>query len=275
MKVGYLGPKGTFSYEICNNIFDNSFEKIPFKTIKDAIVALEKLEIDRAIVPIENSLQGCVTETIDCLIEIDDVEICLEKVLKIKQNLMGKSNYQLSEIKEVYSHPQALAQCRNYIEKNLKNAEIIEVASTALSAKEVAKKEQAVCICNIECAREYDLTVIDREIQDNDFNETKFVVLKKVEDKVDDFDKITMVFATKHEPGALYKALGIFDKFSLNLTKIESRPAKTKLGEYYFIVDVDIENENYINAIEELKNLVTFYKILGRYNREDRNYDIR
>lgn len=96
-----------------------------------------------------------------------------------------------------------------------------------------------------------------------------------MEYKVEGFDKLTMVFATKHEPGALYKALVIFDKFSLNLTKIESRPAKTKLGEYYFIVDVDIENENYINAIEELKNLVTFYKILGRYNREDRNYDIR
>ena len=275
MKVGYLGPKGTFSCEICNNVFDDSYEKIPFKTIKDAIVALEKSEIDRAIVPIENSLQGCVTETIDCLIEIDDVEICSEKVLKINQNLMGKSHYEFSEIKEVYSHPQALAQCRNYIESNLKNAEIIEVASTALSAKEVAKKEQAVCICNIECAKEYGLAIIEEAIQDNDFNETKFVVLKKVEDSEGAFDKMTMVFSTKHEPGALYKVLGIFDKYALNLSKIESRPAKTKLGEYYFIVDVDIENENYVNAAQELKNLVTFYKVLGRYKREDKNYDIR
>lgn len=182
MKVGYLGPKGTFSYEICNNVFDDSYDKIPFKTIKETIVALEKLEIDRAIVPIENSLQGCVTETIDCLIEINDVEICLEKVLKIKQNLMAKSNYKFDEIKEVYSHPQAISQCRNYIENNLRSAEIIEVSSTALAAKEVSRKEYASCICNIECAKEYDLILIEKEIQDNNFNETKFAVLKKTDD---------------------------------------------------------------------------------------------
>lgn len=268
MKVGYLGPKGTFSYEICNNVFDDLYEKIPFKTIKEAIIALEKLEIDRAIVPIENSLQGCVTETIDCLIEINDVEICLEKILKINQNLMAKSNYRFDEIKEVYSHPQALAQCRNYIENNLNNAEIIEVSSTALAAKEVVQKEHAVCICNIECAKEYGLTLIDKSIQDNDFNETKFVVLKKKNNAEKDFNKLSLVFATKHEPGALYKALGIFEKYDLNLTKIESRPAKTKLGEYYFIVDIDIENQNYKNAIEELEKIVTFYKILGKYTKE-------
>lgn len=180
MKVGYLGPKGTFSYEICNKIFDESYEKLPFKTIKDTIIALENFKLDRAIVPIENSLQGCVTETIDCIIEINDIEICAEKVLKINQNLMAKENYKLSDIKEVYSHPQALAQCRNYIEDNLKNAEVIEVSSTALAAKEVSSKENAACICNIECAKEYNLTLLEKEIQDNNFNETKFVVLKKL-----------------------------------------------------------------------------------------------
>ena len=113
MKVGYLGPKGTFSYEICNKVFDENYEKMPFKTIKDTIIALENSKLDRAIVPIENSLQGCVTETIDCIIEINDIEICEEKILKINQNLMAKHNYSLSDIKEVYSHPQALAQCRN------------------------------------------------------------------------------------------------------------------------------------------------------------------
>ena len=268
MKVGYLGPKGTFSYEICNKVFNENFEKIPFKTIKDTIIALEKGKIDRVIVPIENSLQGCVTETIDCIIEINDIEICAEKVLKINQNLMAKQNYELSEIKEVYSHPQAISQCRNYIEKNLKNAEIVEVSSTALAAKEVSSKDNVACICNIECAKEYNLTLLEKEIQDNNFNETKFVVLKKIDKEEIKFNKLSMVFATKHEPGALYKALGIFDKYGLNLTKIESRPAKTKLGEYYFIVDVDIENQNYIEAIKELKNIVTFYKVLGRYTKE-------
>lgn len=268
MKVGYLGPKGTFSYEVCNKVFDDTFEKIPFKTIRDTIISLDKSQIERAIVPIENSLQGCVTETIDCLIEVNNIEICSEKGLKINQNLMAKSNYKLDEIKELYSHPQAISQCRNYIEKNLKNAEIIEVSSTALAASEVSKKSHVACICNIECAREYNLALIKKDIQDNNLNETKFVVLKKSENIEKEFNKLTMVFATKNEPGALYKVLGIFDKYGLNLTKIESRPAKTKLGEYYFIVDIEINNKNYINSIEELKPLVTFYKILGKYIKE-------
>ena len=268
MKVGYLGPKGTFSYEICNKVFDRNYEKVPYKTIKEAIIALQNLEVDTAIVPIENSLQGCVTETIDCLIEIDNIQICSEKILKINQNLLSEKKYEFEEIKEVYSHPQALAQCREYIRKNLKNAEIVEVASTALAAKEVKNREFAACICNLECAREYSLEIIEKNIQDNDFNETKFIVLERRNNLKNKFNKLTMVFSTKHEHGALYKALGIFDKYELNLTKIESRPAKTKLGEYYFIVDVDIENDNYLKAINELKEFVVFYKVLGGYNKE-------
>lgn len=268
MKVGYLGPKGTFSYEICSKVFDANYEKIPYKTIKEAIVALQNLEVDTAIVPIENSLQGCVTETIDCLIEIDDIQICSEKILKINQNLLSRKKYEFEEIKEVYSHPQALAQCREYIRKNLKNAEILEVSSTALAAKEVKNREFAVCICNLECAKEYELEIIEKNIQDNDFNETKFVVLERRSEFKDNFNKLSMVFATKHEHGALYKALGVFDKYELNLTKIESRPAKTRLGEYFFIIDVDIENDNYLKAIDELKEIVVFYKVLGGYNKE-------
>lgn len=268
MKVGYLGPKGTFSYEICNRMFDNSYEKISYKTIKEAVVAISKGKIDRAIVPIENSLQGCVTETIDCLIELENVQIYKESILKINQNLLAGNKYELGEIREVYSHPQALAQCREYIARNLKNAEIFEIASTALAAKEVKKKEFAVCICSLECAREYDLEVLEKNIQDNNFNETKFVVLGKVKETTIGFNKMSMVFSTKHEHGALYKALGVFDKYKINLTKIESRPAKTRLGEYYFIVDIDIENDNYLKAIDDLRENVVFCKILGKYNKE-------
>ncbi len=266
MKVGYLGPKGTFSYEICNKVFDDYYEKVPYKTIRETIIALEKEFIDKAIVPIENSLQGCVTETIDCLIEINDIQICGERVLKISQNLLSKKMYKLEEIKEVYSHPQALAQCREYIENNLKKAEIIEVSSTALAAREIENKEFAACICNLECAKEYDLKLLKSNIQDNNFNETKFIILVKNNNSDEICNKLSMVFATKHEPGALYKVLGVFDRYELNLTKIESRPAKTRLGEYYFIVDVDIKDKNYLQAIEELKSIVSFCKILGIYN---------
>lgn len=276
MKVGYLGPKGTFSYEACKNAYDSGVEKVPYKTIKETILALQNDEVSEIIVPIENSLQGCVTETIDTLIENEDLKIIGEKVLKINQNLMAKEKYKLEEITEIYSHPQALAQCRNYLQSNLKNATTIEVSSTALSAKEVSQKEFSACICNLECLEEYNLKLLASNIQDNNLNETKFWQLSKSKKDILNADIITMLFSTKHEPGALYKALSIFNKNNLNLTKIESRPAKTKLGEYYFLIDIEIHNKNYEKALEELKNVVVFFRILGKYKKDEVNkYDIR
>lgn len=267
MKIGYLGPKGTFSYEACTNAYNENYEKMPYKTIKETILALENNEVDEVIVPIENSLQGCVTETIDTLIENENILVIGEQILKINQNLMAKKEYELDEIKEIYSHPQALAQCRDYIQNNLKNASIIEISSTALSAKEVSQKDFTACICNLECMKEYDLKLLQANIQDNDLNETKFWKLSKTEKDIKNSNILTILFSTKHKPGALYKALSIFEQNNLNLTKIESRPAKTKLGEYYFLIDVEIENQNYKNALKELSEVVGFYRVLGRYKR--------
>ena len=267
MKVGYLGPKGTFSYEACKNSYEENIEKTPYKTIRETILALEKNEIDEAIVPIENSLQGCVTEAIDTLIENEDIKVTGEHILKINQNLMAKETYRLDEIKEIYSHPQALAQCRNYIQENLKNANIIEVSSTALSAKEVSQRKFAACICNLDCLSEYNLNLLQANIQDNNSNETKFWKLSKSNITIGKPNTMSMLFSTKHTPGALYNALSIFNKYNLNLTKIESRPAKTKLGEYYFLVDIDVNETNYCQAIEELKEAVGYYRILGIYHK--------
>lgn len=267
MKVGCLGPKGTFSYEICNKVYNEEVEKIPYKTIKETIIALESDDVDEVVVPIENSLQGCVTETLDTLIQNIDIRIQAEQILKIQQNLMAKNLYKFEQIKEVYSHPQAIAQCRNYLENHLNQANIMEVQSTALAAKYVSQREDIACICNLECMKEYGLKLIEENIQDNDFNETKFWVLGKKQKEIQDADKMTMIFTTEHKPGALYKALSIFHKNNLNLSKIESRPAKTRLGEYYFLVDIDIDSENYIEAIKELKNVVGYYRILGKYKK--------
>ncbi len=265
MKVGYLGPKGTFSYEICKNTYNENVEKIPYKTIKETIVALDNNEVEEAIVPVENSLQGCVTETLDTLIQNKNISIKKEAILKIKQNLMAKELYSLDSIKEVYSHPQALAQCRNYLQNNLKNANIIEVTSTAFAAREVVNKPYAACIGSIDCKDEYSLQLLKENIQDNQSNETRFWVLGKDLEENNNSKQLTIIFTTLNEPGALYKVLSIFDKHHLNLTKIESRPTKTKLGEYYFWIDIEIENKDYMPAIDELKNVVGFYRILGKY----------
>lgn len=266
MKVGYLGPKGTFSYEICNKVYGSEYEKVPFRTIKDIINNLANNTIEEGIVPIENSLQGCVTETIDTLIKSNNIYVCGENVLKISQNLMAKEKYKFSEIKQIYSHPQALAQCREYLQKNFKEAEIIEISSTALAAKEVSQKENVACICNLSCKDEYKLKVLDENIQDNNFNETKFWQLKNYNENKEDADKMTLIFFTENKPGALYKALSIFEKYNLNLTKIESRPTKKQLGQYYFWIDVEL-NSNAEIALKELNNVVVDFKILGKYKK--------
>ena len=266
MKVGYLGPKGTFSYEICNKVYGSEYEKVPFRTIKDIINNLANNTIEEGIVPIENSLQGCVTETIDTLIKSNNIYVCGENVLKISQNLMAKEKYKFNEIRQIYSHPQALAQCREYLQKNFKEAEIIEISSTALAAKEVSQKENVACIFNISCKDEYKLKVLDEHIKDNNFNETKFWQLKNYNENKEDTDKMTLIFFTENKPGALYKALSIFEKYNLNLTKIESRPTKKQLGQYYFWIDVEL-NSNAEIALKELNDVVVDFKILGKYKK--------
>lgn len=266
MKVGYLGPKGTFSYEACNEYCTENQEKVEYKTIPETIIALNNDEIDECIVPIENSLQGCVTDAIDTLIQNSDIKVKKEILIEIKQNLMSKNVCNLEDIEIVYSHPQALAQCKNFLNENLPNAKQIAVESTAYAAQKVSEEKQAcACICNISCLEEYKLNLINEAIQDNEFNKTKFWVLSKNENLGTNLKKMSMIFSVKDKPGALYSVLEIFNRYNLNLTKIESRPAKTVLGEYYFLIDVSIENSNEESAINDIKDSGIYVRILGKY----------
>jgi len=262
LKIGYLGPRGTFSFEAANMIKKEGESLIEYKTITDCILAITKKEIDKAIVPIENSIQGGVTETVDTLVDLDNVYIEDEIVLKINQNLIANKKYKFEEIKNLYSHPQALAQCRNFIEKKLHGVEILQVSSTALAAKEIKNKEFCACIANESCIKEYDLKLIERNIQDNDYNQTRFWILSTNLNKIG--DKMSLIFSTKDKPGALYHVLEIFNRNNINLVKIESRPAKTVLGEYIFLVDLEV-NENIDTAIKTLVEECQKLKILGRY----------
>ena len=261
MKLGFLGPRGTFSFEACKK-YNKEAEFVEFKNITDTILGLKNGMVDEVIVPIENSIQGGVTETIDSLIQNGGIYIKKELVLKIEQNLMAMKKYRLDEIKEVYSHPQAIAQCKNFIESNLKNAVINQVSSTALAAKEVSKKEYCACIANMSCIEEYGLELLQDNIQTNDLNQTKFWVLSKEESNVG--NKMSIIFSTSHKPGALYEVLGIFNRNNINLTKIESRPAKTFLGEYIFLVDLEV-NDRIDETIIELECECRYIKILGKY----------
>lgn len=266
MKVGYLGPKGTFSYEACNGYCKENQEKVEYKTITETIIALNNDEIDECIVPIENSLQGCVTDAIDTLIQNDNIKVKKEILLEINQNIMSSKEYDLDEINVIYSHPQALAQCKNFIEKYLPNAKTIAVESTAYAAQKVSEENgSCACICNLSCLEEYNLKLIKQNIQDNFSNKTKFWVLSKRENLGKNFSKMSMIFSVKDKPGALYEVLEIFNRYNLNLTKIESRPAKTVLGEYYFLIDILIENGNEEIAIKEIKEKGIYVRVLGKY----------
>ena len=266
MKIGYLGPKGTFSYEACKEYCKDNEEMIEFKTIPDTISVLESQKIDKAIVPIENSLQGCVTDAIDTLIQNEDIKVEDEIVLEIKQNLMSNKDCNLNEINKVYSHPQALAQCKKFLEENMLLDKTISIESTAYAAKKVSESNEiCACIGNISCLEEYNLNLIKSNIQDNNFNKTKFWVLSKNQNNDIKKNKMSILFSVKDKPGALYNVLEIFNKYNLNLTKIESRPAKTVLGEYIFWIDVEIENENEDIAIKEIKTNGIYVRILGKY----------
>lgn len=266
MKIGFLGPRGTFSEEACREYSKTSDNIIEFRSILDTIFALDENQIDECIVPIENSLQGGVTDTIDALIEKENIKVKKEILLPIRQNLMSNKNCNLGEITKVLSHPQAIAQCTNYIKNNLKNAIVVPVESTALAAKIVSEsKEVCACIGNIACTEEYKLNLIERNIQDNDSNKTKFWVLTKKENEEIELNKMSMIFSADDKPGALYDILGIFKKYDINLTKIESRPAKTVLGEYIFLIDISIKNVSVDEAISEIIKNGMYVRILGKY----------
>ena len=179
---------------------------------------------------------------------------------------MSNKTYNMEDLQVVYSHPQALAQCKNFLEKFLPKAKQIAVESTAYAAKKVSEEnEKCACICNLSCLEEYNLKLLKESIQDNEFNKTKFWVLSKNENTEGNFSKMSMIFSVKDKPGALYNVLEIFNKYDLNLTKIESRPAKTVLGEYYFLIDVSIENRNEENAIKEIIEKGIYVRLLGKY----------
>ncbi len=274
IKIGFLGPHGTFSEEALDNWINksglgpDSYEKIAFPTIIDVINAVGK-RIDMAIVPIENSLEGSVNMTIDCLIHEAEVMIAGEVVLPIIQHLFAKKSIPLEEIREVYSHPQALFQCRKFLMKNLPHAVLKEVSSTAEGANTVAKSPSygIAAIGNQSLSKLYNLTAVAESIQDSQNNMTRFYLLSTEDKPSTGHDKTTLVFSTANRPGSLFKCLKVFAQQQLNLTKIESRPSKRILGEYIFFIEVEGHrlDEPLKTALVELKQLTGFCKVLGSY----------
>lgn len=263
MKIGYLGPEGTFSQFAAQQYAKGGCELVQYPSIAELARAADSEKIDAAVLPIENSLEGGVNTTLDCLVFECDLKICGEILLRIRQSILSNSE----KITKIYSHPQPVGQCSQYIAKHYGNAVIEITSSTARAALLASKEEGAAAIGSEALADIYGLRVIASGIEDVPTNTTRFSVVGKNCPPTPDADKTSIVFGVSDTPGALYKMLSIFDIFEINMMKIESRPAKTTLGEYVFFVDISgsVEEEKVKRALELIEYKSTFFKNLGSY----------
>ncbi len=270
IKVCYLGPEGTHAHKAALTFFPKSgTEFIEANTIIDIFKEIETKKVDYGVLPIENSLQGTVRETVDLLIE-KNLKIYSEFEIRIIQNLIGFEDTQINKINAVYSHPQAISQTKNWLRSNIPNAEIIKTNSTAQAVKKIANlgDNRNVAIGSDIAANLNNLEIVARGIEDNPSNYTRFLVISKEESKeLADSYKTSIIFVTKHVPGALYGVLKIFAKENINLLKIESRPRRQGLWEYIFLLDFEgHKNDKKIkSALNKMKDITVWYKILGSF----------
>lgn len=272
--VGYLGPKGTFSYQAVHKYFggDDNIQLREFTSIHSLIKAADSGEITSALVPIENSLEGSVNTTLDTLAFETELFICGEYTMAITENLMVLPGTCESDIKKIISHPQPIGQCAEMINMRFPDAVIEYTNSTAAAAELVqSKKDKSIAVIGSAiCAGLYSLDILIPGCNDRKNNSTRFVDLRKYENTdLKEADKSSFVFAVENKPGALYKAIGAISENNVNMLKIESRPEKNVLGRYIFFIDTDgcISDANLKKAWEEIKRIAYKCKFLGSYKK--------
>jgi len=266
VKVAFQGEPGAYSESAVYEFFGSSAQPVPCRWFSDVFRSVEAGETDLGVVPIENSIEGSVTQVYDLFLEFN-LKVCGEVVLKIVHCLIADPSIDLDSVKVIYSHPQALGQCRNFLERL--GCEMISTYDTAGSVKMIKEKRivDAAAIASERAAKIYEMSILAKDIADNPNNFTRFFVLSKNDASPSGNDKTSIIFSTKHVPGALYKALEEFAARGINLTKIESRPTKQRPWEYNFHLDFE-GHRNETKCIEALKGLgkrSTFIKILGSY----------
>ena len=284
MKIGFLGPEGTFCEEAsslyCRKIEGKKPELIPFTTIHDLLYAVDRGKISEAIVPIENSIEGTVGIVTDMLVKDVKLVIRQEVVIPIYHYLISQKGIRLSEVTDVISHPQALDQCKDFIRKKLPKVKLHFAYSTSDAARQVAtslgekliahgriKGSVFAAIGTRAAADLYGLKVLAEKINARE-NQTRFVVLAKKDHPPVKKNKTSIVFSIrKDRPGGLHDILEVFAVRNINLTKIESRPSKKALGDYYFFADMEGHRSDKIlgEALNEMKKKTSFFKLLGSY----------
>jgi chorismate mutase/prephenate dehydratase len=270
ISVAFQGERGAYSEEAINSFFKSNIIVQPCKNLYETFESAEKKNSDYAVVPVENSLEGSINETYDLLLK-SPLRVSREITLRIHHALISKPDVEKERLRKVYSHPQALAQCRIYLRK----LGVTPVASydTAGSVKMI-KKEKSRSIAAIASERAsfiYDMKILDKNIEDNPNNYTRFFILSYEDTHPTGNDKTSIVFSAKHEPGALYSALKVFADRKINLTRIESRPTREMPWEYNFYLDFDGHMEEGLckDALRVLDKKNMIVKVLGSYPKVD------
>lgn len=266
LQIIYLGPEASFTHLAALSKFGSSVSYLSATTISEIFQEVDQKRADYGVIPIENSIEGAVTHSLDQFID-SELKISSEIFFEISHNLLSHSP--LGEIRKVYSNPQVFGQCRLWLESHLARAELIETASTTQAAQRAAREDRAAAIASKLAATLYNLPIVAEAIEDHAHNVTRFLVIGREFTPPTGCDKTSMVVSIKDKVGALYEMLAPIRRHGINMTKIESRPSKKKAWDYYFYIDFEghLQDSKVRKMLDELEGRVKFLKILGSYPR--------
>ena len=270
-RVAYLGPEGTYSHSAVQARFGEAVEGLPLASIEDVFQAVQERSADIGVVPVENSSEGAVNITLDRLMRASPA-ICGEIELRVHHFLMGRMRG-LSGVKRVCAHPQALAQCRAWLDRHLPHAVRMPVSSNAQGARQAAEEAGTAAIAGSVAADVYGLRLLAENIEDHDHNTTRFLVLGRKRPAPTGADKTSIVVAGRRdEAGSLFRLLEPLAKHRINMTRIESRPSRRRKWEYVFFIDVDghVDDPALGRALDALRKRSSMYRVLGSYPRAAR-----
>jgi len=265
-RVAFQGVSGAYSEEAARQFFGPEVETVPCRTLEDVFLAVEGGDADRGMLPVENAVAGSVSQSYELLME-HDLRVCAETILRVHHMLLALPGAALDELKRVRSHPQALAQCERYLARH--GLEPTPAFDTAGSARDLAEHPEpgTGAIASALAAELYNLEILDRGIEDLPFNYTRFFILGLEDPPRSQHSKTSLVFTTRHQPGALYDSLGEFARRNINLTKIESRPRRNQPWQYLFYLDFEghWQDPECEAALMGLLRRSSFVKLLGSY----------
>ena len=265
--VAFLGPQHTFTHLAARKRFGHHAQFLPVGSIADVFDTVERRQANFGVAPIQNSTEGVIGLTLDCLLDTP-LHVCAEIYVQVNHFLASTGS--IEQIEQVRSHPQVLAQCRRWLREMLPGAEQVATSSSSAAAGEVEGDPSVAAICTREAADAHGLTVLAENIEDLADNRTRFLIVGDLDVPATGMDKTSVVFSTPHQAGALHKALSAFALYEINLTMIQSRPARGQLWEYVFFVDFEGHHEEpaVAAALKHLGEFCPLLKVLGSYPAE-------